>query len=43
MLPGDNGLRSIPRKIAGSEINTIDAFTAANSVPSVVLDRATHL
>src|SRR6185312_14445055 len=33
----------IPRKIAGSEISTIDALMVASSVPSVVLDSTTHL
>ena len=29
MLDGASGLRPMPRKIAGSEMSTIDAFTAA--------------
>ena len=33
----------MPRKIAGSEISTIDALTVASSVPSVVLDNTIHL
>ena len=33
----------MPRKIAGSAMITIDALTVAASMPSVVLDRATHL
>ncbi len=33
----------MPRKIAGSAMITIDALTVAASIPSVVLDSATHL
>ena len=33
----------MPRKIAGSEISTMDAFTVASRVPSVVLDGTIHL
>jgi hypothetical protein len=33
----------MPLKIAGSEMITIDELTVASSMPSVVLDRATHL
>ena len=43
MLPGVSGLRWMPRKIAGSEMMTMDALTVAASMPSVVLDSATHL
>ena len=43
MLPGANGSRWMPRKIAGSEMITIEALTVAMNIPSVVLDSATHL
>ena len=43
MLPGASGSRPIPRKIAGSEMITIDWLTVASRMPSVVLDRAIHL
>ena len=33
----------MPRKMAGSEMITIDALTVAASMPSVVLDSASHL
>jgi hypothetical protein len=33
----------MPRKIAGSEISTIEALMVASSVPSVVLDSTIHL
>jgi hypothetical protein len=33
----------MPRKIAGSEMSTIEALTVAITMPSVVLDRAVHL
>jgi hypothetical protein len=33
----------MPLKIDGSEISTMDALIVAISVPSVVLDSATHL
>ncbi len=33
----------MPRKIAGSEMSTIDELTVAMSMPIVVLDSATHL
>ena len=33
----------MPRKMAGSEIRTIDALIVAISMPSVVLDSAIHL
>ena len=33
----------MPRKIAGSEMSTIEALIVAISMPSVVLDSATHL
>ena len=43
MLPGASGSRWMPRKIAGSEMITIEASTVAMNMPSVVLDSATHL
>lgn len=43
MLPGRSGSSPIPRKMAGSEMMTIEEFTVAISMPSVVLDSATHL
>ncbi len=43
MLPGASGSSPIPRKIAGSEMITMEASIVAISTPSVVLDRATHL
>src|SRR3979411_1551001 len=33
----------MPRKMAGKEINTIEASSDAMKMPSVVLDRAVHL
>ena len=33
----------MPRKIAGSEMITIEALIVAISTPSVVFDSATHL
>jgi hypothetical protein len=33
----------MPLKMAGSEISTIDEFTVASRLPSVVLESATHL
>jgi hypothetical protein len=38
-----SGLRPIPRKMAGSEINTIDESMVAIDMPTVVFERATHL
>ncbi len=43
MLPGASGSRPMPRKIAGSEMMTIEPSTAEIRTPRVVLDRATHL
>ena len=43
MLPGASGSSPMPRKIAGSEMITIEPSRAAISTPSVVLDSATHL
>jgi hypothetical protein len=33
----------MPRKIAGSEMSTIEALIDASSMPSVVLDSTIHL
>jgi hypothetical protein len=33
----------MPRKIAGSAMMTMEAFTVAASMPRVVLDSASHL
>jgi hypothetical protein len=33
----------MPRKMAGSEMRTIDEFIVAISTPSVVFDSASHL
>ena len=43
MFPGCNGLRSIPRKMAGSAIVTIEPLITAINTPSVVLDSTIHL
>ena len=43
MLPGASGSSPMPRKIAGSEMITIDWLIVASSMPSVVLDSAIHL
>ncbi len=43
MFAGVSGLSLIPRKMAGSEIRTIDASSVAINMPSVVLDSAVHL
>jgi hypothetical protein len=43
MFPGASGFRPMPRKMAGSEISTIEALMEASSAPNVVLDKATHL
>lgn len=43
MLAGASGFNPMPRKMAGSEINTIDELIIASSIPRVVLERATHL
>ena len=42
-MAGASGLSPMPRKIAGSEISTIEALIEANNMPSVVLDSTTHL
>jgi hypothetical protein len=43
MLDGVSGSRWIPRKIAGSEMRTIDESSAAMAIPRVVFDSAVHL
>ena len=43
MLPGCSGSMPMPRKIAGSEMSTIEEFIVAISTPSVVFDSAIHL
>ena len=42
-MPGVSGLSWMPRKMAGSEMMTMEALTVAASLPSVVLDSASHL
>ncbi len=42
MLPGVSGLRSMPRKMSGSEISTIDWLMNTISVPMVTVDNATQ-
>jgi len=43
MLPGASGSRWMPRKIAGSEMMTIEPSRADMNTASVVFDSATHL
>src|SRR5258705_10936607 len=43
MLAGRSGSRWIPRKIAGSEMITIELSSVAMNMPRVVFDRAVHL
>ena len=43
MFAGASGSSPMPRKMAGSEMITIDPSIAAISTPSVVFDSATHL
>ena len=43
VLEGASGLRSMPRKRAGSEISRIDWLIVTIKMPSVVFDRAIHL
>src|SRR2546423_7497457 len=43
MLDGRSGSRWIPRKIAGSEMITIELPSVAMNTPRVVFDRAVHL
>ena len=43
MLPGASGFSPMPRKMAGNEISTIEELMVASSMPTVVLDSATHL
>ena len=38
-----SGLRSIPRKMSGNEIRTIEESIVTIRTPSVVFDRAIHL
>ena len=42
MLPGASGLSSMPRKMAGSAMSTIEELIVAISTPSVVFDSAIH-
>ncbi len=42
MLPGVSGLRSMPRKMAGREIRTIDWLMKTINVPSVTVMSATQ-
>ena len=39
-LPGESGLRWMPRKMAGSAMITMDPSIVAISIDRVVLDRA---
>ena len=43
MLAGCRGLRSMPRKMSGSEMSRIDWLMVTINTPRVVLDRAIHL
>src|SRR5690348_6161483 len=43
MLAGAKGSSPMPRKMAGSEMMTIDPSTVAMNTPRVVFDSATHL
>ena len=43
MLAGASGSSPMPRKMAGSEMITMEPSIAAMPVPRVVLDSATHL
>src|SRR5438874_13608549 len=43
MFDGSSGLRWMPRKMAGSEMITIEESSAAIRMPSVVFDSAVHL
>ena len=43
VLPGCSGLTPMPRKMSGRAISMMDELTVAISMPSVVLDSATHL
>ena len=42
-MPGANGSRWMPRKMAGSEMMTMEPSSADMKIASVVLDRAIHL
>ncbi len=43
MLDGCSGSRWMPRKIAGSEIRTIEESSDAMNTPRVVFESAVHL
>ncbi len=43
VLPGERGLRPMPRKMSGRAMSRIDALMVTIRVPMVVLVRATHL
>ena len=43
MLAGWSGSSWMPRKMAGSEMSTIELSSVAMNMPSVVFDRAVHL
>ena len=43
MFPGCSGLTPMPRKMSGSAISKMEELTVAISMPTVVLDSATHL
>ena len=43
VLPGASGLSSIPRKMSGREISTMDWLMNTIRVPSVTVARAIHL
>ena len=43
MFPGASGSRPMPRKIAGSEMITIEPSSADMNTAIVVLESATHL
>jgi hypothetical protein len=42
-LEAVRGLRLIPRKMSGNEINKMDWLMVTINTPSVVFDRAIHL
>ncbi len=43
MLAGASGFTSIPRKMSGSAMRTIEELSTAMSTPRVVFDSAIHL
>ena len=43
MFEASSGFISMPRKMSGSAMSTIDAFIAAIKTPIVVFDKAIHL